>query len=387
MNQQFRYAPSSENLYRAFRRQMDTALNQPFFQNINTEVSEITLFALLVYVVCGHNAYGNDTITSVYRLFLQDLLAREGNEKTAEHYQTLLNETITKFSEVSLAPNINTAVQKLSESATNVMGLGTAQIPFVYSFVNRALSYPYSADAPIAGAAPVQATTTAQSVQPTPVQPVAPVQTAPTGAPYTVPSYTPPTTPPPSVYSQPPIATPQGQPVYTQPNYAPAQPTYTAQPTATPTYTAPAYNAPNYTAPTYTASTTPQNAALSALNKISGWLLAVLIGHGLTTILSIFNIVNYFNYGNSAYAIFSLPIPILTLAFIALVLLKNKNARYVYVALLAYMLYYYFPVQGSSDLMFAMVSCVPAVATTVYLFVSKRVKAVLGPVAISTNKK
>ena len=410
MNSNPNYAPTPESLYRAFRRQMDTALEQPFFQGKNDAVSEVTLFAILVYIVCGSNAHSNETITALYRLFLHDVAGRESDNQTATYYQTILNQTITKFSEVPLSGGVTPAIQKLSEMSVNIIGLSTAQIPFMYGFMQKALSYPYHTEMPAANVPLSQ-----PSAQPAPTQPATPVPSAPAyGSTAPTPQPAPPVAPQPTTpaYGQAPMQ-PQVPPVYTQlggaqqvqppmqqptPGQPQAQPLYTQpqgvppmQPTYAQANTPPAYGqagtpaTPGYTTPSSLGALSQEEVKLASLNKISGWLLAVIILHAFSVAYNAWNIFSYYNYGyNSSFILFSLVIPVLTLIFIVLVLLKNKFARYVYVVFYAFLLYYHFPTAGVANFLYevgyAFAFTLPMFITLVYLFVSKRVKAVLGPI-------
>lgn len=463
------YAPTPEVLYKAFRTQIDEALAQPFFEKADRATAEVTLFALLVYTVCGSKRYPSETITTLYRLFLQDISGRPDENQPASYYQSLLNQTITKFSETPITGALTPAMQKLSEISAGMMGLSTAQIPFVYGFMQAGLNANYN---PAVGA-------TANAFPTQPTSNVAPQpsvsQSAPSTQAYTpsAPTYgaTPPPTPPPSSTTPPTYGTPAPQvpptstgqgvsgsasysvsdfsapqqtPSYTAPPTTPSAPQHTpyggqgvsgsstysvsdfsapnaptpppAQPgtpvppqsnlqyyatgapstpyTATPNNNAPAYNTPpayqgqgyvppnqppyNNGQPQYTSPyNTPQGIAVpNPLNSIGGWLLAMLILHGIGAGLELLTTFGYFSYGATLVGFLNLILPVLSIAFIVCMCLRKK---------ISIPLFFAFRIWGiilsillGADVFSIVMLVIWLIIWGVYLLKSKRVAAVLG---------
>ncbi len=462
------YAPSPDVLYQSFRTQIDEALAQPFLQKENNTTPEVTLFALLVYTVCGSKRYPNETITTLYRLFLQDVANRPDGEQMATPYQTLLNQAITKFSETPITGALTPALQKLSEISAGMMGLSTAQIPFVYGFIQKGLNVNYgSAQGSAApNAFPTQPTPPTQAygaptygtTTPSSIPSAAPTYQAPTSAPtpptstgqgvsgaaaYSVSDFSaPPTTPQappnaqtgatfipptqtPSYTAQPtsppaPQHTPYGgqgvsgsstysvsdfsappTPPQAQTGTVPPQPqgnlqyfgTGTPPTTVAPNNAPPAYQGQGYVPPTQqppynntqngqpqytTLFNSPQVTVVSnPLNKIGGWLLALLVIVGLNALYIFADAVTYISRGGPAYiAGLYMLIALLSIVFIVLMCMHKKAAI---AAFFVYRIWdIIFNILIGTEAYLIVAAALGMILLGVYLLKSKRVAAVLG---------
>ena len=417
---------SPEQFYDNARYLIALEMGLPYLEKIEPEKGESTLFALLVYIASKDNSLDNETISSFYRVFLQDILARTKDGVTASRYQTFLNEAITKFNAVPLASDGTTDVKALAETADELISLTENETADVMAFVNNNRATLYTlGDVFVPTVEPAQVTPVTENtipvvpVTPTYTPPPAPVQPPLThaqqsGAPAQgisgVATYTPadfaqqPTqtentplshaqqsgmasqsvsgvaTYTPADFAQPVTPQPsasQPQPVYTAPPVSPQQAPYT--PAQQAPGVAPPYN-PYVTPAPQVQYTNPQfqgsvPAVDNPLNKITGWLLLLLVFVGIALLSDLNYVISYLVSGQISAALLTAPSPILSGLFIAFVVSRNKNAYLVFIIERVYFIIIglvFNPSSLPSMVLFTLV-------WGTYLLKSERVKAVLGP--------
>ena len=464
--------PSSEEYYSAFRRHIDYGMALPFMQGTDTEAAEVTLFALMIYTVLGKSRDNNETISILYRLFLQDILNRTKGSEVALRYQTRLNQTITKLSEVPLREGAAPAIGRIAELSCNLLDLPESQIPEMESFLHASLQLNYNSSTATDITRPYVSEPVAYTKhteempsemlpgQPVPVQqeaqqaqstlanaPHAPVDAIPPATPQVEPTipadarrdvpssqgvtgsaayalsdftwqaaqqyvlppradsdigaYAPAEFGAPATPSPVPALT-QTPPTYAQQTVTPSQgvsgsamytPADFARPTAQgndaynqapPTYAYPPQGSPTpgYTTPALQGSI-PAKKAEVPLNYITGWLLFFIIISAFGMVSDVGAVINYFDKGFTTAALFSIPVPILSLMMIIFTATRNRKAYYAFIAHRAalFITHLLFNPGMLSASIFG------AAIWGMYFFSSERVRAVLGPFSANSKPK
>ena len=374
---------SPEQFYDNARYLIALEMGLPYLEKIEPEKGESTLFALLVYIASKDNSLDNETISSFYRVFLQDILTRTKDGVTASRYQTFLNEAITKFNAVPLASDGTTDVKALAETADELISLTENETADVMAFVNNNRATLYTLGdvfvptvEPVTPIIPTQHPFTHAQQSGAPAQGVSGVAT-----------YTP------ADFAQQPTQTENvplsharqsgmaSQGVSGVATYTPAD---FAQPvTPQPMYTPPVASTYNpqipqqqvqYTNPQYHGNIPPTQ---NPLNGIGGWLLIFIIftSYALATDLGM--VIYYVDLGSSFLALLSALRTIFSALIIFFIDTRNKKAYLVFVIQRIYVILFYIVFDPSPELLIN--SIIATCIWGAYLYNSERVQTVLGP--------